>query len=188
MSFLDIALRNASRGFRVFPVHRATKRPCILNFPDLATTDRATIEEWATKFPDANCGVLGDDVTLILDTDRWDKLQELFAAELRIDPTVFDTYCISARDNRRQFAFLQTERSRAMRKRNLDFAIPGEQDNVFEFKSWHKLGMGEGSVHMTGKIYAIVPRPIRAIRRNNEQAENNTGNDRTSKEHRPSNP
>ena len=114
------------------------------------------IEEWAAKFPDANVGVMGDDVTLILDTDRWDKLQELFAPQLATDPTLFDTYSISARDNRRQFAFLQTERSRAMRKRNLDFAIPGEPNNVFEFKSWHKLGMGEGSVHKAGKIYGIV--------------------------------
>ena len=68
MSFLDVAIRNAGRGFRVFPVHRGTKKPCILNFPDLATTNLATIEAWATKFPDANCGVMGDDIILILDT------------------------------------------------------------------------------------------------------------------------
>src|SRR5437867_4117586 len=84
MSFLDVAIRNAGRGFRVFPVHRGSKKPCILNFPDLATTDQRMIEEWAAKFPDANVGVMGDDVTIILDTDRWDKLQELFAAQLRI--------------------------------------------------------------------------------------------------------
>jgi hypothetical protein len=43
-----------------------------------------------------------------------------------------------------------------MQKRNLDFAIPGEPDNVFEFKSHRKFGMGEGSIHKTGNVYVIV--------------------------------
>lgn len=160
--FQEIALRNGARGFRVFPVHRGTKQPCIKDFPELATTEPS--EAWAAQFPDANCGVMGDDVHLILDTDRWDKLQELFAGQLSLDPTLFDTYCVSARDNRRQFAFLQTERSRSMKKRNLDYAVPGEPDNVFEFKSWRKFGMGEGSVHKTGAIYTIVQdRPIKPV-------------------------
>lgn len=162
MSFLDIALRNAARGFRVFPVHRGTKQPCIKDFPELATAEPG--EAWASQFREANCGVIGDDVHLILDTDRWDKLQELFAVQLSIDPALFDTYCVAARDNRRQFAFLQTERSRAMKKRNLDYAVPGEPDNVFEFKSWRKFGMGEGSVHKTGATYTIVQdRPIKPV-------------------------
>jgi hypothetical protein len=154
--FLAIATRNAARGLRVFPVHRGSKKPCILNFPDHATTDPATIEEWARKFPDANCGVMGDDTFLIVDSDRWSKMQELFTEALKTHPTLFETYCISAREDRRQFVFLQTERSRSMRKRNLDYAVPGEDGNVFELKSWHKLGMGEGSLHKTGSTYAIV--------------------------------
>jgi hypothetical protein len=95
---------------------------------------------------------MGDDTFLILDTDRWDKLHELFAPQLESDQILFETYCVSARDNRRQFVFLQTERSRGMRKRNLDSAIPGEPDNIFEFKSDRKFGMGEGSIHKTGNL------------------------------------
>ena len=154
--FLEIALRNAGRGMRVFPVHRGTKQPCIKDFPELATTDAKQLEQWAHQWPDANCGVIGDDRHLIVDTDRWDKMQELFAEQFKADPTLFDTYSISARDNRRQFVFLQTEHSRAMKKRNLDYAVPGEPDNVFEFKSWRKLGMCEGSLHKSGSAYAIV--------------------------------
>jgi len=159
--FLEIALRNAARGLRVFPVH--AKLPLVKNFPDLATTDPAHIEQWAQKWPDANCGVMGDDTFLIVDTDRWAKMQELFAEQLR-DPALFDTYCVSAREDRRQFTFLQTERSRAMQKRNLDCAVPGEPDNVFEFKSRRKFGMGEGSIHKTGKTYLIVQdRPFKPV-------------------------
>ncbi len=156
MTFLDIALRNAARGLRVFPVRAGTKEPHIREFPDLATTDTEQIAQWAQKWPDANCGVIGDDTFLIVDTDRWSKMQELFASQLQADPALFDTYCISAREDRRQFTFLQTERSRSMQKRNLDYAVPGEPDNVFEFKSRRKLGMGEGSAHKTGKPYLIL--------------------------------
>jgi hypothetical protein len=164
MSFLDIALRNAARGFRVFPVHRGDKKPLIVRFPEWAATDTKQIEEWARKFPDANCGVMSDDVHLIVDTDRWDRLQELFAEQLQRDPALFDTYAVSARANRRQLVFLQTDKSRAMRKRNLDFALPGEPDNVFEFKSHRKFGMGEGSLHKTGSTYAIVQdRPLKPV-------------------------
>src|SRR6185312_8301160 len=98
--FLQIAARNAARGLRVFPVHGGTKQPCITDFPDLATTDAQQIEKWSAQWPDANCGAIGDDVHLIVDTDRWDKMRALFAEQLTADPALFDTYCISARDNR----------------------------------------------------------------------------------------
>src|SRR5450755_2692277 len=111
-NFRTIALRNATRGLRVFPVRAGTKEPHIRDYPDLATTEPEQIAQWARKWPDANCGVIGDDTFLIVDTDRWAKLQELFAEQLREDPTLFDTYCVSAREDRRQFTFRQTERSR----------------------------------------------------------------------------
>jgi hypothetical protein len=38
-NFLEIALRNALRGLRVFPVRSRTKEPHIKDYPDLATTD-----------------------------------------------------------------------------------------------------------------------------------------------------
>ncbi len=157
-TFLEIALRNSRRGFRVFPVRRGTKVPHIEDFPDLATTDTQQIEEWAKKWPDANCGVIGDDNFLIVDFDRWEKAQELFAAQLAADPTLFQTYSIAARpqEGRRQLVFRQTDRSRAMCKRNIDYAAPGEPDNVFEFKSRRKLGMGEGSIHKSGKNYRVI--------------------------------
>jgi hypothetical protein len=41
MSFLDIALHNAARGLRVFPVRAGAKEPHIRDYPDLATTDTA---------------------------------------------------------------------------------------------------------------------------------------------------
>ncbi len=35
-TFLEIALRNAGRGLRVFPVRSGTKEPHIRDYPDLA--------------------------------------------------------------------------------------------------------------------------------------------------------
>ena len=162
--FLDIALRNAARGFCVFPVHQGNKVPCIRDFPNLATTDRATIERWAKQWPNANVGCMGDDERLIVDVDRWDKFQEQFADVIAAEPDCLDTYCISARDNRRQYTFLQTAESLGMMKRNEDCMLPDSTDNMFEFKSWHKFGVGEGSINKYGNVYTIIQdRPFRPV-------------------------
>ena len=56
-NFLEIAKRNAARGFRVIPLRG--KEAFLRNWPQLATTDEGRIREWAAKFPDYNCGVAG---------------------------------------------------------------------------------------------------------------------------------
>jgi hypothetical protein len=65
MDMLPEALTMArDRGFHVFPVTtpsdggpNAGKRPLVRGWPDLATTDEATIHKWWTHRPDANIGI-----------------------------------------------------------------------------------------------------------------------------------
>jgi hypothetical protein len=90
------AVRAASRGWAVFPVERAGKRPVAgLKWRDASTCDIATVETWAAAHPDANWGLdLGKSGLLAVDVDTktkrpdggyewtrqgWDDLLALFA-------------------------------------------------------------------------------------------------------------
>ena len=58
MEMLTGALQLASEyGFRVHPLVPQQKRPLLTGWPELATTDEATITEWWTTWPNANVGI-----------------------------------------------------------------------------------------------------------------------------------
>jgi putative DNA primase/helicase len=69
---LRIALGYARLGWHVFPCHTPTDRGCscgmsscdnvgkhprVKDWPNVATTDEATIQDWWTRWPDANIGI-----------------------------------------------------------------------------------------------------------------------------------
>jgi len=54
---LKAALAYAARGWHVFPQAREGKAPLVTNGHKDATTDRARIEAWWRKWPDANIGI-----------------------------------------------------------------------------------------------------------------------------------
>ncbi len=56
--FLRAALRYAELGFRVFPLKPRSKEPLVKDWPNQATTDRKTIQEWWSKYPNANIAIL----------------------------------------------------------------------------------------------------------------------------------
>jgi hypothetical protein len=68
---LNAALNAAKRGWHVFPIAAGRKKPPLI--PDnlnAATTDKAKIREWWTKWPDANIGVsCGPSGLVVLDVD-----------------------------------------------------------------------------------------------------------------------
>ena len=140
MPFLEIALRNAARGFRVHP----TKEKVIVpGWPDRATTDPATIEQWAEQYPDANCGVAVGPDLCVLESDDLAKLKELLNGV-----QVPATYTVQARDNRPHFYFRQTAKTTLSGNRTLA--------GIFEFKQNRLQVIGEGSTHPTGAIYRVI--------------------------------
>ena len=150
MSFLEVAKRNAARGFKVVPLTDPKGKGCFLkNWPELATDDLAQIEEWARQYPDANCGVVTTETLMILESDFYPDLEKLLGAPV---PRTFTVQC---RENRPHFYFYQTDKSRAFG--NNDLA------GVFEFKQWHRLVVAEGSIRLDpnppedkGRVYQII--------------------------------
>jgi hypothetical protein len=139
--FLEIALRNAARGYRVHPTNG--KVPIIPGWPDLATTDPATIEQWAEQHPDANCGVAVGPDLCVLESDDLAKLKELLNGV-----EIPATYTVQARDNRPPFYFRQTAKTTLSGNRTLA--------GIFEFKQNRLQVIGEGSTHPSGAAYQIV--------------------------------
>jgi len=149
--FLDIALRNAARGFRVHPLRG--KDAFLKDWPTLATTDETQIREWAERFPNYNVGVAGGPDVAILDSDRVSRLKGLaggHAAEW------FCTYSVtSGRPDRAHFYYGMTNDVREFG--NKKWAEPGINGNVFEVKVHGGQVVAEGSVHPdTGQEYRIT--------------------------------
>jgi hypothetical protein len=151
MSFLNIALRNAARGFRVHPLRG--KDAFIKDWPNAATTDEKQIREWAAKFTDYNCGVAGGPDVAIVDSDRVSRLREL-AGEHAAD--WFNTFSVtSGRPDRAHFYYRMTDEVREFG--NKRWAEPGIKGNVFEVKVHGGQVVAEGSVHPdTGQEYRIT--------------------------------
>src|SRR5262245_5171607 len=102
---LDAALQYAARGWRVFPLHsvwfkkhdepvctcrrgaecpNAGKHPRTANGFKSGTTDSRTIEEWWSKWPDANVGIATGNDLVIMDVDGATgrrELEELLSRE-----------------------------------------------------------------------------------------------------------
>jgi hypothetical protein len=149
--FLDIALRNAGRGFRVMPLRG--KEAFLKDWPHVATTDETQIRKWGAKFPDYNVGVAGGPDVAIVDSDRVSRLKELsgeHAAEW------FKTYSVSSgRPDRAHFYYLTTDEVREFG--NKKWAEAGIVGNVFEVKVQGGQVAAEGSIHpLTGNVYTIT--------------------------------
>ena len=151
MPFLEIAIRNAARGFRVIPLRG--KEAFLKGWPGLATTDEKQIREWAAKFPDYNCGVAGGSDVIILDSDRVSRLKELCADHWA---AWFHTYSVSSgRPDRAHFYFLATPE--VLDFGNRKHEEPGIKGNIFEIKGKCTQATAEGSVHPdTGGTYRIT--------------------------------
>jgi hypothetical protein len=151
--FLTIALRNAARGFRVMPLRPAEKVPFLTDWPNRATTDEATIRQWAAKWPHFNCGVAGGPDVVILDSDRVSRLKEL-AGEHAAEWS--NTYSVtSGRPDRAHFYYRMTDEVKEFG--NKRWAEAGIDGNVFEVKVHGGQVTAEGSTHPdTGAVYKIT--------------------------------
>jgi hypothetical protein len=175
--FQSIARAAILRGeTRVLPIKVGGKNPAIewVNGGDTRINSFST-EEWAAiapqwvndlavRFPDLNaCVVAKPDEFIFIDCDTTREFiagYEAFAGEKF--PV---TYTTSARDNRTQMHFRQTDASRALGNipqfavNGIDLSVRGKNEYV----------LAEGSLHPTGAVYqrvvdaGIVPMPDKLV-------------------------
>jgi P4 family phage/plasmid primase-like protien len=151
--FEVIALRNAALGYRVFPVDPLKKKASIKKFPELATCENLErIKEWATRFPNASCGLLATrEGHLFIDEDASDEFRsgyETFAGEpFPVSRTT------ESRPNHRQSHWVQTDYTRE-NLRNI--TQDKTKDSMFSLRFHNYLVLGQGSQHPSGLLYRVV--------------------------------
>ncbi|HXH94054.1 MAG TPA: VapE domain-containing protein, partial [Thermoanaerobaculia bacterium] len=161
---LEAALQYAGRGWRVFPLHsvwfksadtpvctcykreacgtNAGKHPRIAGGFKGATTDRATIEEWWAKWPDANIGIATGNGLTVMDIDGErgrDELLALLAAKLGDFPST-----LAARTGNGGHLYFACEGPRSAAKGHLH--VRGEGGYV----------VAPPSIHRTGRRYEWI--------------------------------
>lgn len=149
MSFREIAVPLADRGFRVFPLIPEQKRPLKMlegDHFDWATTEKSQLDKWNAQESRANVGISPDENFCFLETDSETELKE---ACKDLPPEIWDTARVtSGRPDRAYYIYRQTMRTR--RAGNMTKSRPGE-DNLFEFKQHRAYVVGPGSIHPVTK-------------------------------------
>lgn len=140
--FKLIIRKALDRGLTIHPVKPRGKEPWLNGWPKAASRNPDVIQEWVTRFPTSNYGVVATDEFCILESDNLPALME------RISRGMPFTYMVQARANRPHIYFRQTSKSKAAG--NMD--CPG----IFEFKQNNRYVVGEGSVHPEGMIYTCI--------------------------------
>jgi len=64
------ALDLARYNLRVHPLRPNSKKPLLISYPRIATTDNLIINSWANLYPHANTGIVPEPFALVLDIDR----------------------------------------------------------------------------------------------------------------------
>jgi Bifunctional DNA primase/polymerase, N-terminal/AAA domain/Primase C terminal 1 (PriCT-1) len=106
---LEHALAAARRGFRVFPITPGAKAPPLLkDWPVYASADPGQITSWWTKWPDANIGVVTDNLAVAdLDARKFvnGRAAELEAWCLKYLPEEHRTLAVKTWSDGRHFLY-----------------------------------------------------------------------------------
>src|SRR5258708_2024752 len=70
LTFAEIALPAGRLGIPQFRLRPRHKEPLEKGWPELATTDEATILRWSAETPDANAGSMAGDKYCFVETDE----------------------------------------------------------------------------------------------------------------------
>ena len=161
-NFLAIAEAAIARGeTRILPIHVGDKNPIIkwahlpihnANPAEWATLYAEWIRELAAKYPNANaCTVARSDEYLYIDEDMSQEFRQGY--EAFTGESFPRTHTTSARENRCQSGWLQTNYSRA----KLWNIVQGKtRDQMFSLRFNNMYVLAEGSVHKTGTLYAAI--------------------------------
>jgi len=129
----------AEMGWKVYPVYKGTKTPCIEGYPEKATSDLEQINEWWKQFPDANVAIMTGKKSgfWVLDVDKKNGGRDTLAELQKVHGPLFGlTYTVQTGGGGLHFYF----------KYNLD-----------ESKEMKSSGILEGIDILGDKGKAIAP-------------------------------
>lgn len=153
MSFLDIAIPLAARGIPVVPLRPKTKIAFLDKWQDLATTNAAQIQTWATEYPDANCASVAraeEGGVWFFEIDKPEVVQRI---ESETNQKLPRTFRVRSRPGRGHYYFRQNAASIAMGNiaqgyvKGEDFSVRVDREYV----------VSPGSIHPnTGLPYEVI--------------------------------
>ena len=149
MSLFDTALRNAGRGWKVFPCKPRDKKPLTVHGFKDATTDESQIREWWTTWPSANVAIAtGDSGVTVLDIDVGLADLEAFQAWRTATglPDTFTVHTGRRPDFGAQLYFTGT-------MQGCDWELNGCKGQI---KSLGGYVMAAGSLHPSGEAYEVI--------------------------------
>ena len=159
MSTLDAALSLAAKGCPVFPLDPGTKTPVIKRWPDLATTDAATIRKWWSRRPEANVGVHTRGL-LVLDIDGPEGHDHLgrLADRFGLPATLRVESGNTAEPHHYQLLYRLPPGLRSWNKPLARFK-GFEEYRKIDVRTDRGQVVGPGSVHATGGVYRWAAEP-----------------------------
>lgn len=135
----------AKHNIRVIPVPPKEKGCKLLDWPELATSDLSTIQQWERQQPDGNYGVVcTPDTVVVLDADNPGLRSHIERQTGRAFP---DTLTVKSSKGY-HYWFVQTDKTRAIGNRSLS--------GMFDLQSDRKYVVGPGSIHPSGAEYTII--------------------------------
>jgi hypothetical protein len=147
-TFLEIALPFAERGIPVCRVQPNSKLPMDKGWPDLATTDRATLTAWSTETPNAGVALVAKADGFCFFESDLSGVMKRFRDEIG---EKFQTLTQQSRPGRYHYVFRQTELSRKIG------SITQKELKVGSFRQNNAYIVGAGSIHPeTKEPYRIV--------------------------------
>lgn len=146
MSLKDIALPLIQRGIPVVPARPGQRASTLPDWPNLATTNPAVVEQWDKEYPDWNLVCVPKCETIaILDIDNLTAAQELGL------PEIPDTLTSKTPHGFHHF-FLHTDNSRALGNRDVKNGV----GTIAEFKSHNKSVCAPGCRRDDGGLYKLI--------------------------------
>ncbi len=150
--FLTQATYYAKHGLRVFPVvpwdsklEPLGKRPAIRSWQYQATTNLATIEKWAKKFPNHNVGICTTGY-LVIDVDSIEGTKDIQKLENENTPLPPTMKTQSSNPHKYHLIYKSPPELDVHQDRN-------EFGRDIDIKGWHNMVVAGGSIHKSGIRY-----------------------------------
>jgi len=163
-NFATVARQLASSDIPVIPVSPTSKHPFMRDWPEKATTEQETIDRWATKWPNHNCGIcttnrIGIDCDGECGHHNLEQLQQRYG---KLPPTMTTRSPGGAHHYHLLYDLpdgIQIRTSYGANPNHKRVAIPG-----CDVIGWHGHMVGPGSIHKSGNPYvAEIPPSERTI-------------------------